>query len=1183
MRFGRFPLVVLALTLAVCLSTAAAFGQSLTTGNITGTVSDPSSAVVPGAKVNLKGVDTGSTASTTTGSTGSYSFSLLKPGNYQVSVKQGGFAETVVSVVVEVGQASTANLQLEVNRTSETVEVSGTAPLINTEPSINTAFTQEEVAQLPSAGGDITNIADTAPGVVVNGTGGYGNFTINGLPATSNLFTINGENDMDPYFNINNSGASNLTLGQNEIAEATVIANPVGGQYGQLAGAQVTYVTKSGTNQFHGNALYWWNGRLLNANNWMNKQSQAAAHAIDPTQPANEPGFSNANQWATSFGGPIIKNKTFFFVDYEGMRFVLPNQFVVTTPTPAFATAVTAGVTANNPNELGAYNTLLGLWQNAPGYSGAVPYAPNCFDSTGAPLACALVPTTVGASGDSCYTFGANGGFGSAPWNTASPTPCSGAYTATPTALAWEYILSFRVDQKLGNNDNMFVRYKLDHGLQPTQLDPISPKFDANSLQPAWDLQLQETHVFGQTKTNQFTASVSHYVAQFTAPQAASTFNYAQVFNEDAGIYNFFSPNRSAYAFPQGRNITQYQFIDDFSWSHGNHTFRFGENFRRYDVSDHNFFFNSPIVYWGYSNAGGPPNFLQDFANGVAYQYRAASNKSTNVPIALWGIGMYGQDEWKATRRLKLTLALRAERNSNPVCNTNCFANLKGPFSASAAVAAANAGIDPADTAYSADIAYNKNSAFPGVDKIVFSPRFGFSWDPLGTGKTVVSGSFSQIYDNPAAGLVDNLLGNPPVSVTFRVRGNPTTNGVLPFDASAAGAPATFQSSAAAFDITKSFNQIQGGLPAGVVFRPPAVSSILGTIKAPEWQEWSLSIQQELTHSLVLSANYVGNHGARILYSNSWANAYDPFGLFGGSVPFVPASFSNSATTLAGGFPTGTYAAVTETKSGAISNYNGLTISLRKQFTHWVAAHLNYTWSHNLDENSNGGLFTYGDSVLGQIYPTSLRTANYGNSDYDVRHLFNGDFVINPEFHKTGALKWVTEGWQFSGKMFWRTGLPYAITDGNLTGGIFNGGDTIFATLAGNPQTGGCGSSNANYAGAATPCLNSSALVDTNAVALSGYPTQRRNQYRGPHYFDMDLNLFKNFKVGERINVALGAQAFNALNHPNFGFPNNTFFSGDTTFGVISGMQGVPTSPYGNFLGFDSSPRVMQVTFKMTF
>ena len=1157
MSFRRFPIVVFALTLAVCLSTAA-FGQSLTTGNITGTVTDPSGAVVPGAKIDLRGVDTGSTASTTANSSGSYSFALLRPGNYQVTVKQSGFADTVESLVVEVGQTTNANLKLSVNKTSETIEVSGTAPLINTEPSINTSFTENEVAQLPSAGGDITNIADTAPGVVVNGTGGYGNFTVNGLPATSNLFTINGENDMDPYFNINNSGASNLTLGQNEIGEATVITNPYGGQYGQLAGAQITYVTKSGTNQFHGNASYWWNGRLLNANNWMNKQSQAFAHSIDPTQPANQPPFSNANQWATSFGGPIIKDKTFFFVDYEGMRFLLPNVDQVTAPTPAFITAAEAQVAITHPTETTTYNQLMSLYQNAPGYNTAS-------------------QNPVG-TGDSCSTLVFDP---SIAWT--AGTPCSQTYFATPKALAWEYIFSARVDQKLGNNDNLFGRYKLDHGLQPTFLDPINPLFDANSLQPAWDFQLSETHLLGPTKTNSITATVSHYVAQFVAPTAAATFNYGEVFNEDSSIYNFTSPNAAAASFPQGRNITQYQVIDDFSWTHGNHTFRFGENFRRYDISDHNFFITSPLVYWGYTNSGGPPNFIQGLADGEAFQYRKNSHTSTNVPVALWGIGVYGQDEWKATRKLKLTLALRVEHNSNPVCQTNCFTNLTGPFNTTASAQAGAAGTGGEfDVPYSSDLKLNQHQAYPGVDSILWSPRLGFSWDPFGNGKTVISGGAGLFYDNPAAGLVDNLLGNPPASVSLRIRGNPTSAGVLPFDPN--GAPLTWQQSASAFTVNDSFNQIAATLPPGVHFNPPSVGAIVGTIKSPEWTEWNFSVQRELNRSTVFVVNYVGNHGARISYFNAWPNAYDAFGLYQGTVQQAPLA--------------GNYATVTQYQSGAISSYHGLQLSLRKQFSNWISAHVNYTWSHNLDETSNGGLFQYGfegnNTILGQISPTSLRTDNYGNSDYDVRHLLNADFVVNPTFHKTGAMKWLVEGWQFSGKAFWRTGLPYTIVDGNLTGTIFNGGDAIPATIVGNAQPSSCGSGNASFDGLGNPgCLSSAGVLDVNSQTWAGnpYSTQRRNQYRGPHYFDMDLNLFKNFKI-ERFNFAIGAQAFNAFNHPNFGLPNSTYFSTfnpglpptpDPTFGTITSMQGTPTSPYGNFLGFDSSPRVMQVSFKMVF
>jgi hypothetical protein len=1156
MRFERFPMV-LAVLLTLSLATAPMFGQSLTTGSITGTVLDPSHAVVPNAPVSLKGLDTGSTASTTTNSNGGYSFNLLKPGHYQVTVQQAGFAEFVQAVDVEVGQSSKADINLTVAKGTETVEVSGTAPLINTEPSNNTAFTQEEVAQLPSAGGDITNIADTAPGVVVNGTGGYGNFTANGMPATSNLFTINGENDMDPYFNINNSGASNLTLGQNEIGEATVITNPYGGQYGQLAGAQVTYVTKSGTNAYHGNAAYWWNGRLLNANNWINKESQQYVHNnIDPTQPANQAAFSNANQWAASFGGPIIKNKTFFFVDFEGMRFLLPNVDNVTAPSTQFINAAEAQVALSHPAESADYNKLMGFWQNAPGHSNGVP-----------------IPADQG----DCSTL-------VLPGFNAGTDPCGVTYVTTPKALAHEFILGVRVDQKLGNNDNIFGRYKLDHGLQPTSLDPISPLFDANSNQPAWDAQASETHVFGPTKTNQFTATLSHYVAIFSSATAASTFNFGEAF-ANLDPYNFTSPNAAAASFPQGRNITQYQFIDDFSWTRGNHTFKFGENFRRYDVSDHNFFFTNPVVYWGYG-----ATTLQQFAQGEAYQYRKAYIPNSNNPIAFWGLGAYAQDEWKATHNLKLTLALRVERNSNPVCQDNCFSNLKGPFLNSASVKAEIASGftgGSLDVPYSSDLNYGRHQAYPGVDRLVWSPRLGFSWDPRGTGKTVLSGGFGLFYDNPAVGMIDNILGfggQPPVSVMLRVRNSPTSLGVLPFDP--AGAPATWAASAAAFDITKSYNEIAASLPLGVRFNPPAGNGIIGTIKAPEWQEWNFSVQQEINRSTVFIINYAGNHGARISYSNAWPNAFDAYGLYQGTLPTAPAAYN--------------YANVTEYKQGAVSNYHGVTFSLRKQFSQWVSAHLNYTWSHNIDETSNGGLFQYGfegnNTILGQIYPGNLRTSNYGNSDYDVRHLVNADFVVNPAFHKTGGLKYLTEGWQFSGKMFWRTGLPYTLSDGNLTGTILDGGDTIPATIIGNAQPTGCGKANATFSANSIPvpqCLSPAGVLDANSLTWAGepYPIERRNQFRGPHYFDMDLNLFKNFKIGERFNLAIGAQAFNVFNHPNFGLPNASYASTftptgpipDPSYGTINSMQGTPTSPYGNFLGFDSSPRVMQVSAKLVF
>jgi hypothetical protein len=1107
----------LALIAALVALATQAMAQSLISGDIQGTVTDPSGAVIAGATVALKSLDTGATQTASTNASGAYRFSLLKPGRYTVTASETGFQKAERGVEVSVGQLSTADLALEVGAATQTVEVVASAPLVSTESSINTAFTATEVAQLPSAGGDITNIAGTVPGVVLNNTMGYGNFTINGLPGTSNLYTVNGENDMDPYFNINNSGATNLTLGQNEVQEATVIANPYSGQYGQLAGAQVTMVTKSGSNQFHGNLLYWWNGRTMNSNDWFN-------NFYGESRP-----FSNANQWAGSVGGPIRKDKTFFFFDTEGLRFVLPNVDSETIPTPAFATAVENNVAALQPNESATYTKMLNLWLNAPGSSNAIPI-PNTTDCNALSL----------------------------PGFNPATQACAAKYEATPTALASEYIVAFRIDQKLSNNDNLYFRYKLDHGVQPTTLDPINSNFDAISHQPAYDMQVNETHIFGPRSTNQFMGTFSHYDAQFSQnyQDASSTFPYGVITEGDVPFSSF----NQLYNFPQGRNISQYQFIDDLTLIRGAHNLKFGINFRRYDVSDHNFFFNSPGVYFGYTDAG-----LQQFADGVAFQYRQNLNLASDVPIALWGTGLYAQDEWAVRPNLKLTLALRAEHNSNPVCQFNCFANLKGSFDSLASVTSS----DPGSVPYSSDISYGQHQAYPATDAVNWSPRFGFAWSPGSGHKTVINGGFGIFYDNPAAGLVDDLLANPPVSVAIRVR---PPSGVLPFATGSTGGAGIWAASANAFNISESYNQISSALTSlGSLFEAPSITAIDGTIHSPQWQEWNFQVQRQLTNSTVLTVNYVGNHGINLPYTNQWLNEYDEYGLYS-AVPGTPIPASPRVPN---------YGTVTEVQSGAISNYNGLTVSFRKQLTHGLSAGANYTWSHNLDEGSNGGIFTYGDSILGQINPTSLRENNYGNSDYDIRNLFNAYWVFDPTFNFSSRfMRSVFNGWEWSGKWFWRSGLPFSVTDDNTALGNY-AGTFLAVPVAGQvAQPGGA----CNGSAAVTPCLNANAFVNGASPTFTGYDalsSQTRNQYRGPHYFDMDMNLYKTFHFGEQRKLGVGVQAFNVFNHPNFALPDSGM--GDATFGQILSMANAPTSPYGSFLGFDSSVRVVQLSAKLTF
>jgi len=1091
------------------------FAQGLTAGSISGQVSDASGSVIQNASAAIKSLDSGATQTTTTNQAGEFHFSLLKPGRYTVSASQPGFEKAERVVDVAVGADATANLQLTVGQTTQTIEVNEAAPLISSEASSNTSFTKEQVELLPSAGGDLTNIAFTAPGVIVNGMGGYGNFTLNGLPATSNLFTINGENDMDPYFNINNSGASNLTLGQNEIQEATVIANAYSGQYGQLSGAQVTYLTKSGTNQFHGNLLYWWNGRDMNANDWFN-------NFYGVGRP-----FSNANQWGGSVGGPVLipryngRNRTFFFVDTEGLKFVLPNVDSVTIPTPAFANAVLANIQATKPAEFGLYQKMINLWENAPGASGAQAIANDSYCSS------VVVP-----------------GFNP------KTQACAAKFQATPTALASEWILAFKIDQKIGNNDSTYFRYKQDKGTQPTTIDPISANFDALSPQPSWDTQFNETHIFGPHATNTFMATFSWYKAIFAqGPAAAATFP-DRIITSGAVPFTGFN---SITSFPQGRDVSQYQFIDDYSLSLGNHTIKYGVNYRRYDVSDHNFFYNSPAIYFGYTSNG-----LQQFANGLAYQYRQSLNASSDVPIALWGMGFYEMDEWNVKPNLKITLALRLEHNSNPVCQTNCFANFKAPFASLPSATSANPGAVP----YSSDIAFGLHQAYQSTDPLNISPRIGFSWSPFKDHKTVVSGGAGIFYDNLAAGLVDDLLANPPVSVAIRVR---PAAGVLPFDP--AGGAATWAASAAAFNINQTYTQISNSLAKlGAVFTAPSVTGIQGTMHSPQFQEWNLQLQRELTSSTLLTVNYVGNHGIHIPYTNAWPNAYDLYGLYPG-VKGIPANP-----------PVANYGTVTSVLSGAVSNYNGLNVTVTKRFSHGFAGHFNYTWAHTLDEVSNGGIFTYGDSLLGQINPLSLRADNYGNADYDIRHSTSGDLIYTPAYHLSNhVLNSVLGGWQFGSKLFFRTGLPFSVTDNNTALG--NGGGSLLATPTGPYTTGNCGA-----AAATTPCLNAANFLNSGAATFNNFTafsSQNRNQFHGPHYFDVDMSLFKSFKLAEKATLAIGLQAFNAFNHPNFGLPDAGL--GDATFGMVSSMQGTPTSPYGNFLGFDSSPRVVQLTGKFVF
>ncbi|MGC2163280.1 MAG: carboxypeptidase-like regulatory domain-containing protein, partial [Silvibacterium sp.] len=484
--------------------------QSIISGDIAGTVTDPTGAAVPGATVTVTSQATGAVQSVTTDAAGSYRIALLKPGSYVLVVKDAGFEQTSLTISVSLGTVSPANIKLAVGSASQTVEVTAAAPILHTESAdLSTTFTMEQVQSLPNPGQDLTFVAQTSPGAVMNTQMGYGNFSAFGLPATSNTFTVNGGYENDPFLNVNNSGATNLLLGNNDISDVSVISNAYDASYGGLGGTQVNETTRSGSNKFHGNASYFWNGRVLNANNFFNNQTGSPRP------------FDNVNQWAGAIGGPIKRDKSFFFFNYEGLRVVLPTRGAIYAPDASYQAATLANLATNgNAAEIPGYQKVFALYTSLPGYANAQVSTP---DTPSNPYGTVLL----------------NG---------------------TAANFTHEYLMNGRIDQQFSENDHLFGHFEMDKGLQATFTSLLNPLFDADSPQPQYQGQLNETHTFSPNLINQFLFSNIYYRAIFANTNQAAAEQIAPfslIFADgDLGSNDPSAwPGGYDIIWPQGRNV----------------------------------------------------------------------------------------------------------------------------------------------------------------------------------------------------------------------------------------------------------------------------------------------------------------------------------------------------------------------------------------------------------------------------------------------------------------------------------------------------------------------------------------------------------------------------------------------------------------------------------------------------
>ncbi len=1159
---ARTAILVVVLS-AVCCPRSLS-GQTSTSGSITGIVTDQSDAVMSGVNVQLEDNTKGDTQKTVTNADGLFLFSFLAPGPHTLTLIHPDFETATRNLQVPLGPPVTLNVRLNLAIKRTTVWVTEDAPLIRAENGdVVATLGVKEISQVPNPGNDLTYLVQTAPGMIMNTDGGTGNFSNLGMPGTSNQFTVNGMLQNDFGANVNVAGALGLFLGANEVEEVAVVSNGYS-QFGSAAGANVNYITKSGGNSLHGNVIYDWNGTVLNANNWFN-------NAFGIPRPPD-----HAHQWAGSLGGPIRKDKLFFFFNTEGARLLLPNSQQVQLPSPQFEAATITNIDARfgpMSQSDAFYKKMFALYNSAPGAATALP-------------------------GDFAGTLGCGGFVG--PSGLGATQPCAAHYLAPLAGPDNQWLISGRADWNVSDNDRAFLLIQSDHGGQRNYSDPISPIFNVSTNVPSWQGQLVETRAFGLRAANQFLVSGwwQGFVTQSSnLAQSVSAFPAVLDWSAAGGLFaNLGGINNFL---PTGRNATHVQISDDFTKSLGNHNLGFG-------VDD----LQAYVTVFGYSaNTIGTlkPLSLDAFYQGGADPVTSTSDFTTLSQVfssqvsqrfTFSRLGAYAKDEWHVRPNLTVVPTLRVEHQSNPVCKQRCIDRLTSPFE--------SVSHDPSQP-YNQVLLTGLSHAFQDLNNLLWSPRLSFAWQPLGVSRnTVLRGGFGIFFDPLPAFLISpaRFSGNPPLLNSYTISGDNLTPGETTslFKDASASNTAFLNGLAAGFTLAQIQATVNG-------FSPPGISVPEAKTFSPQYQKWSLELQQGIGADTKVSVGYYANHGIHELLENPSANAFG----FGGfpvkycSTPAVPPCADPRFGQV-----------VVDTNAG-ISNYNGMVASFEHRFTKWSQGlfRTSYTFGHAFDETSNGGIFSFtGGSSSAPQDPGHIREA-YGPAEYDVRHSLTASYVwqipLRAAFRGRGPAA-VLNGWQVSGAVFARTGFPYT---------VFDGGESFFLLVSNNYGTGiygvpagpveprsSCGKGAAQPA-SPSPCLPSQLLpsgapnpnaffvqsgceVGFNAGYTGALPpncssgklvqlAQGRNQFRGPAYVDTDFSILKNTKLRgwENGELGIGAQFFNFFNHPNFGFPVHDITS--PQFGQISGLESPPTTLLGSGLGGNASARLIQLTLRLQF
>ncbi len=1119
-RRASVPNWVLASIVAylICIALWATPAVAQANGTLEGVVKDTTGAVLPGASITATQTATLLKRATTTNNIGYYRLPDLPVGTYQITASAKGFQTTILrDVQVRVDQVADVDIGMKVGEVEQQVTVEGAAPLVETSTTaVGGVVENREINALPLNGRHFLQLGLLVPGTSTPqagstqqqwGTqGGRIGFSVSGQRDSYNNFTLDGVNEMDTNYN-----TVTISPPVDDVQEFNIVADGYSAKFGILPGAQVDIVTRSGTNSLHGSAYEFLRNSALDAKNFFD----AADRSIPPFR---------QNQFGGTVGGPIVKNRAFFFLGYEGLRVRQSLTQTTVVPTDAMKAGDLSGI---NPGTEQAFPQVFDPVTHAPFVNNQIPA------SMINPMAAAILALTPSP-------------------NVANALPGQSNFIGVGLHNQNEDSFLGRIDYQVSPNNLAFVRYSQQRDGQSfpfvSRFNPVLPGVPgfgddlgamgrniAAGITSTINPNLVNVFRFGNNSLNAIVQSQhlhDNFLQSLGFARFGKTINTGLPLISIPGIAVLGDQDVLQ---PNIRQNNGFEFKDDVSYTHGRFTHEFGTSYWRYYLngvtdtfSNGSFNFGDERLGFGQTVTGsGFSDFLLDRPRlslvqlGVgfgSYRYNY--------------LGTYYNTTFRATPSFTINLGLRYEFSTSPTPIDGTITSIldmqKGVIvlgSQSGALPSLN---DPLTQyfirTFGSQFATNRDVGLPASTNSTyyknFAPRVGLAWDPSKAGKLVVRSSF---------GLFNN----------FQERGYAVQSGVLgpPF----APTIANFQDSL--FEpnlppLTYENTYATGGPPT----RPPdnggpSTAGIPPGVRPGYLEEWTFSVQSQVAKNTAAEADYVGSHGVHI-------NGFI----------LNDQNFPNTLTARGGFPPDPRYGESFQEHSDGMSWYQGLSLKLTQRYSHGINFTAGYTFAKSEDTVST---FTGGPTDSPVPQNSYDLAGNKGLSNYDVRHRFVFSYVWDlpfgagkPLLNHGGPLAAILADWQWGGVVSLEAGHPFTV---QLTGNVSG----IASSSADRPNC--TGDPNADAPRTVDEWFNTGAFAkNTLVVPATGFPyrvlgTCGRNSVIGPPFRNYDTSLSRKIRMTERTNLEFRADFFNIFNHPNFDIPNRFF--GSSTFGRIQSAQ----------------------------